>query len=80
MFTELVTVQDLTARLPEPDTLRARCRAFGVLDAVLDLEYAKYHFTAAWQDGVDLAHIPDADFAEVARIAERAGHPVVGAL
>lgn len=57
MFTERVTVQDLTARLPEPETLRAACRAFGVLDSVFATEYPKYHFTAAWRDGVDLAHM-----------------------
>jgi len=52
-----VTVQDLAARLPEPEALRARCRAFGVLDAVFSLTYPKYHFTASWREGVDLAHM-----------------------
>ena len=57
MFTSGMTVQELAARLPEPDALRAACRAFGVLDAVFDVEYPKYHFTAAWRPGVDLAHM-----------------------
>lgn len=57
MFTRPVTVQDLAARLPEPNALRASCRAFGVLDAVFNLRYPKYLFTAAWQQGVDLARM-----------------------
>lgn len=57
VFTEHVTVQDLTARLPEPAALRTACRAFGVLDAVFDIEYAKHHFTAGWREGTDLAHM-----------------------
>lgn len=57
VFTERVTVQDLAARLPEPEALRARCRAFGVLDAVFSLTYPKYCFTASWRGGVDLAHM-----------------------
>jgi hypothetical protein len=55
VFTDPVTVHELTARLPEPQALRAACRAFGVLDAVFNAEYPKYSFTAGWRDGVDLA-------------------------
>ncbi|WP_370348992.1 hypothetical protein [Catenulispora sp. EB89] len=52
-----MTVQDLAARLPEPEELRTTCRAFGVLDAAFSLKYPKYMFTAAWQPGVDLARM-----------------------
>ena len=57
VFTGRVTVQDLAARLPEPDELRATSRAFAVLDAAFALEYAKYSFTTVWQPGVDLARM-----------------------
>lgn len=55
VFTDLVTVQDLITRLPEPEVLRNVCRAFGVLDAVFNTDYPKYSFTTAWRQGVDLA-------------------------
>ncbi|MDH6114845.1 hypothetical protein P3T36_001196 [Kitasatospora sp. MAP12-15] len=50
-----MTVHDLIAVLPAPAVLLERCRAFAVLDAVLDPHAPTHTFEPAWRDGVALA-------------------------
>jgi hypothetical protein len=40
-----------------PEALAARCRAFAVLDAVFEIRYPTYSFSAAWPPGVALAEM-----------------------
>jgi hypothetical protein len=50
-----VTVHDLISRLPDPEALRARCRAFAVLDVCFAGFMSTYSFQPGWAPGVDLA-------------------------
>ncbi|MHC0432546.1 hypothetical protein ACX6XY_20555 [Streptomyces sp. O3] len=50
-----MTVHALAALLPDPDVLRARCRALALLDAILDADAPTHSFVSDWREGVDLA-------------------------
>jgi hypothetical protein len=52
-----MTALELAAALPDPGTLRERCRMLAVLDTVLSSqsEYAYYSFDAHWAPGEELA-------------------------
>jgi len=74
VFNDLVTVHDLIRRLPDPDALKARCRAFAVLDAVFDSGYPTYTFTPGWGgSGVDLAQMDNGSGDLYAIVFEQAG-------
>ena len=68
-----VTVHDLIAGLPEPNALMARCRAFAVLDAVFEIGYPTYTFTAEWSEGVALAQMSNGSGDLYAIVFEPAG-------
>jgi hypothetical protein len=69
-----VTVHDLVRRLPEPDALKARCRAFAVLDAMFDSGYPTYTFTPDWGGpGVDIAQMSNGSGDLYAIVFEPAG-------
>ncbi|MCZ7431681.1 hypothetical protein [Streptomyces sp. WMMC1477] len=52
-----MNVRELVTLLPDPATLATRCRAFALLDSVLD-DFAPTHtFLPAWREGVDLAQM-----------------------
>ncbi|MFD4787795.1 hypothetical protein ACFWN1_12235 [Streptomyces sp. NPDC058459] len=51
----VMTVHDLLPLLPDPAVLAARCRAFAVLDTVLDPVAPLPGYQSGWRDGVDLA-------------------------
>lgn len=51
----VMTVHDLLPLLPDPAALAARCRAFAVLDTVLDPSAPTHTYRSGWRDGVDLA-------------------------
>jgi hypothetical protein len=55
MFTSPVTVQDLAARLPEPEALRTTCRAFGVLDAAFKFDEFFDATVCIWREAADSA-------------------------
>ncbi|MEU6815960.1 hypothetical protein [Streptomyces sp. NPDC046860] len=50
-----MTVHELLPLLPDPAVLAARCRAFAVLDTVLDPTEPMHTYRAGWREGVDLA-------------------------
>ncbi|MGW0392294.1 hypothetical protein ACWDYJ_15660 [Streptomyces sp. NPDC003042] len=45
-----VSVYDILPALPDITTLRDRCRALAVLEAVMDSSYAYFTYDAAWSD------------------------------
>lgn len=51
----VMTVHDLLPLLPDPAALAARCRAFAVLDTVLDPAAPLHTYRSGWREGVDLA-------------------------
>ncbi|NVI29625.1 hypothetical protein EK410_09700 [Streptomyces sp. CAI-17] len=50
-----MTVHTLVTALPDPEVLRARCRALALLDALLDPGVPTHTFFPEWRPGVDLA-------------------------
>lgn len=50
-----MTVHTLVTALPDPEVLRARCRALALLDALLDPAAPTHTFFPEWRPGVDLA-------------------------
>ncbi|WP_424712251.1 hypothetical protein [Kitasatospora acidiphila] len=50
-----MTVHELVSALPDPDVLRARCRALALLDVVLDGFAPRHGYLPGWRAGVDLA-------------------------
>ncbi|MEV7598646.1 hypothetical protein AB0O91_14815 [Kitasatospora sp. NPDC089797] len=54
-----MNVHELLPRLPEPDVLRARCRALALLDIMLAEISPRYGYQSNWRPGVDLATMED---------------------
>ncbi|MFD8913398.1 hypothetical protein [Streptomyces sp. NPDC059575] len=52
-----MNVHDLLPLLPDPAVLAARCRAFAVLDTVLDPTAPMHTYQPNWREGVDLARM-----------------------
>ncbi|WP_237525810.1 hypothetical protein [Streptomyces sp. SID4985] len=52
-----MNVHDLLPLLPDPAVLAARCRAFAVLDTVLDPTAPMHMYQPNWREGVDLARM-----------------------
>ncbi|MFD5659408.1 hypothetical protein [Streptomyces hirsutus] len=50
-----MTVRDLLPLLPDPVVLSARCRAFALLDSIIDASAPTHSFASGWREGVDLA-------------------------
>jgi hypothetical protein len=50
-----MTVRELLPALPDPDVLRARCRALTLLETVLDGFAPRHDYILNWRVGVDLA-------------------------
>lgn len=53
----VMNVHALLPRLPDPAVLAARCRAFAVLDTVLDPAAPMHVYQPGWRDGVALARM-----------------------
>ena len=70
-----MTALELAAALPDPGTLRERCRMLAVLDTVLSSqsEYAYYSFHAHWGPGRELASMDNGSGDEYSIVFSPAG-------
>ncbi|MFI9649002.1 hypothetical protein ACIHAA_22205 [Streptomyces sp. NPDC052040] len=68
-----MTVHALLPLLPPPDVLHVRCRAFALLDSILDAAAPTHAFTSNWRDGVDLASMTNGSGDEYAVVFDPAG-------
>ncbi|MEN8652391.1 hypothetical protein ABCR94_17745 [Streptomyces sp. 21So2-11] len=68
-----MTVHALLKLLPAPDVLRARCRAFALLDAILDKAFPMHSFFSGWREGVDLACMENGSGDQCAVVFDPAG-------
>ncbi|MFJ6935569.1 hypothetical protein [Streptomyces sp. NPDC101132] len=68
-----MTVHDLLARLPDPAVLAARCRAFSLLDSILDDGLPTHSFVRGWREGVDLATMENGSGDQYAVVFDPAG-------
>ncbi|MFF2523822.1 hypothetical protein [Streptomyces liangshanensis] len=68
-----MTVHALVALLPDPDVLRARCRALALLDAILDADAPTHSFVSNWREGVDLAFMDNGSGDQYAVVFDPAG-------
>jgi hypothetical protein len=68
-------VHDIAARLPDIETLRRRCKALAMLDAIMspEWEYRYYSFDAAWAEGEHMASMANGSGDEYSIVFTPAG-------
>ncbi|WP_234421977.1 hypothetical protein [Streptomyces sp. CB00316] len=59
--------------MPDPDVLRARCRALALLDAILDADAPTHSFVSDWREGIDLAFMDNGSGDQYAVVFDPAG-------
>jgi hypothetical protein len=69
----VMTVHELVTLLPGPAVLLTRCRAFALLDAILDAHFPTHSFVPDWREGVGLACMDNGSGDQYAIVFDPAG-------